>query len=107
MNADQLAIHLLRNREVITYKDAYEAIVGELEGPWLNAIHVPELIDKALGSSIFTIKRGDLELRVHLDALIVSRARRKPGPGHFTGVDYTPEDWDAVFGDCSLFDSCR
>lgn len=83
--------------KLISYSAAYGHIIGGYE-IWRNAVHAPEVIRLAR----LTSHRRVGNLTIQLDTLIVGKASRRPGRGHFRTAMYTEPDWIRTFGTWSL-----
>ncbi len=92
---EMLFANLVKGQALITYKGAYELIIGDPLPRWQNRVHVPPLMALALG----TTPRDVNGLRIRLDALIVTRRGGAPEAGHFTGKAYDESTWRQTFGD--------
>jgi hypothetical protein len=92
--AERLFDRLLQERRLISYIDAYEALLGRRPRRWLHRAHSREVTTVAHRAA----PRQFEELTIHLDALIVRRSDREPGPGHFKDQSYDLRQWRRVFG---------
>src|SRR5690349_17854846 len=98
MTPDDLFDDLVRSKELISYGLAYEALVGPRPARWLNAIHNREVIDRACTTAYRSING----VTARLDALIVSKARRRPGKGHYRSAPYSESVWLSTFANWSF-----
>ena len=95
--ADQLLDDLIARRQLITYKAAYEALIGPSPEPWHqnHAGRVVKIAD--------CTKRATVEgLPVHLDALVVLSKNGEPSDAHFSAKPYTLAQWRSAFGGWSV-----
>jgi hypothetical protein len=97
--AEQLFERLLREEKLISYIDAYELLLGTRPRPFWNKRDCRPVLRLALQTS----PRDFRGLLIQLDALIVGRARNRPGEGHFRGKTYTEADWLRVFEGWPLY----
>lgn len=82
---------------LISYSEAYRRIIGTYS-VWRNAVHAPAVIRLACGTDSRRVGR----LTIRLDALIVGKVTRRPGPGHFVTAPYSESEWIQTFGTWAL-----
>jgi hypothetical protein len=92
--AERLFVWLLENNRLVTYGTAFELLFEEKASPFRNAVHVRPVLDVAQRTAARSY--GGLEVR--LDSLVVSKADRRPGEGHFRTALYTPDEWATILG---------
>jgi uncharacterized coiled-coil protein SlyX len=91
--AEGLFYDLLSTPKLISYSDAYRAILGPYD-IWRNAVHPAKIIEIALQ----TKPRSVGTLTIRLDALIVGKSTLRPAKGHFRNAGYSESDWIRTFG---------
>lgn len=85
--------HLLDRRELISYRQAHELLVGPMVGEWRNREHAVGVVERARVTPAQSVGG----LLIQLDALVVQGRSREPGAGHFTRSEYGAATWRAAF----------